>query len=52
MVMFSSIEKRVDEFQPGRKAQGKGLERNWPHNTGSKDNLAQIQSSCLVSAGC
>lgn len=46
---FSYVEKKVDEFQPGRKkAQEKDpIGTGCLHNTG-KDNLVQMQNSCLV----
>lgn len=49
---FSYVEKKVGEFQPGRKAQEKDpIGTGCLHNTG-KDNLVQMQNSCLVRSGC
>lgn len=49
---FSYVKKKVGEFQPGRKAHKKDpIGTGCLYNTG-KDNLVQMQSSCLVRSGC
>lgn len=51
MVRFIYVKKRTGEFQQGIRGQEKHLEWNLPHNTG-KDNLAQMQGFCLLTARC